>query len=74
MKTNLSKPRVKDLVTKPQIKYNEIISIIKNNEKEEILNNSFQEESCDMKDELEQYMKDLSDDNDSNSLPIYESI
>jgi len=73
LKSNLSKPKVKDLVRKPQFKYNEIIEIIKNNEKDEIIHNSFPEESHDMKDELEQYMKDLSENNTS-SLPMYESI
>ena len=58
LKNNLTTPKVKDLVHKPQIRYNQIIEVIKNSEMENIKNNIEEEE--DMKDELEKYMNDIS--------------
>ena len=70
LKNNLTTPKVKDLVHKPKIRYNQIIEVIKNSEMDNIKNNIEEEE--DMKNELEKYMSDISsnleEEQISNSL------
>ena len=70
LKNNLTTPKVKDLVHKPKIRYNQIIEVIKNSEMDNIKNNIEEEEE--MKNELEKYMSDISsnleEEQISNSL------
>jgi hypothetical protein len=78
-KCNLTTPKIKDLVNKPQIQYDEIIDVLK---KETITN---QEENIetqenitenrikiDMKNELKKYMNQLND-GDEKSIPMANS-
>jgi len=52
LKTNLTIPKIKDLVNKPDIRYKEIYNtLLKKNEKEE---------SSEMKNELKKYLQSLS--------------
>ena len=79
LKSSLSKPKVKDLVTKPEIRYNEIIEIIKNNETDELSSKSNYVNStndANMKNELEEYMNTLVGDSEKaqNTFPTYQSI
>lgn len=60
LKNNLTTPKVKDLVDKPKIRYNQIIEVIKNSEMENIKNDLKQDEE-EMKDELEKYMQTISE-------------
>jgi len=68
-KTNLTTPKVKDLVNKPQIQYEEIIESIKENNN---INKKEMKEKKDlqklsMKNELKKYMDEL---NTSENIPI----
>jgi hypothetical protein len=79
LKSSLSKPKVKDLVTKPEIRYNEIIEIIKNNETDELSSDQNYLPSAsnsNMKNELEEYMNTLVNDSEDaqNTFPTYQSI
>jgi hypothetical protein len=78
-KTNLTTPKVKDLVNKPHVQYEEIIScikegnnVVKMNKKEDI-----EKEKVNMKDELKKYMEDLNDDDsqlqDISNTNFYET-
>ena len=60
-KTTLTIPKVKDLVNKPTEKYNDIFKTINKTELSDNTN---------MKDELKNYLKDLSDKSDSDSPDI----
>ena len=60
-KTTLTIPKVKDLVNKPTERYNDIFKTIN---KTELSDNAT------MKDELKNYLKDLSDKSDSDSPDI----
>tara|TARA_A100001011_G_C14251513_1_gene818117 strand:- start:957 stop:1277 length:321 start_codon:yes stop_codon:yes gene_type:complete len=60
LKNNLTTPKVKDLVHKPKIRYNQIIEVIKNSEMENI-KNDLKEDEDEMKDELEKYMQSISE-------------
>ena len=60
-KTTLTIPKVKDLVNKPTEKYNDIFKTINKTELSDNTN---------MKDELKNYLKDLSDKSDSDSHDI----
>ena len=79
-KTNLTTPKVKDLVNKPQMQYKEIIESIKENnsinKKETEQKKEIQKIS--MKNELKQYMNDLNTHDDTPvSAPVetmYESF
>tara|TARA_B100001989_G_C24215876_1_gene305431 strand:+ start:205 stop:513 length:309 start_codon:yes stop_codon:yes gene_type:complete len=65
-KTNLTIPKVKDLVNKPQFQYNEIINSINESKKNINIENKKEKEkkSSNMKDELKKYMETLNDDDD----------
>ena len=68
-KTNLTTPKVKDLVNKPQMQYEEIIETIKENKKMEtkkILEKK-KEDQTSMKNELKKYMNEL---NETETIPI----
>ena len=68
-KTNLTTPKVKDLVNKPQMQYEEIIETIKENkkiEKKEILEKKKEDQNS-MKNELKKYMNEL---NETDTIPI----
>ena len=54
-KTNLTIPKVKDLVYKPKIQYKEIYKVINKNTNEQ------DSEQIDMKNELKEYLQSLSD-------------
>lgn len=66
-KTNLTTPKVKDLVNKPHIQYEEIISCIKesNNVMKIEKKDNDKEEKVNMKNELKKYMEELNTDDDS---------
>ena len=68
-KTNLTTPKVKDLVNKPQIQYDEIIKTIK--ESKYINNNEIIEKEkknkSNMKNELKKFMDEL---NETNDIPL----
>lgn len=66
-KTNLTTPKVKDLVNKPHIQYEEIISCIKesNNVMKIEKKDKDKEEKVNMKNELKKYMEELNTDDDS---------
>ena len=68
-KTNLTTPKVKDLVNKPQIQYDEIIKTIK--ESKDINNNEIIEKEkknkSNMKNELKKFMDEL---NETNDIPL----
>lgn len=82
-KTTLTSPKLKDLVTKPQEKYNTIYNSLKSagdggvqnlgedtkNNSESINNSNSNSNSSNMKDELKKYLKELnvSGNNNSNS-------
>ena len=82
-KTTLTSPKLKDLVNKPQEKYNTIYNSLKsagdggvqnlgddtNNNSESINNSNSNSNSSSMKDELKKYLKELniSSNNSSNS-------
>ena len=55
LKTNLTIPKVKDLVYKPKIQYKEIYKVINKNTNEQ------DSEQIDMKNELKEYLQSLSD-------------
>ena len=59
LKTNLTIPKIKDLVNKPDIRYKEIYNtLLKKNEKEE---------SSEMKNELKKYLQSLSKEKKTES-------
>ena len=76
-KTNLTTPKVKDLVNKPHIQYEEIISCIKesNNvmkiekkdkdKEDKDKEDKDKEDKVNMKNELKKYMEELNTDDDS---------
>jgi hypothetical protein len=68
-KTNLTTPKVKDLVNKPQIQYDEIIKTIK--ESKDINHNELIEKEeknkSNMKNELKKFMDEL---NETNDIPL----
>ena len=68
-KTNLTTPKVKDLVNKPQMQYEEIIETIKENKSIDIKEKEEKklEETSNMKNELKKYMNEL---NESESIPL----
>ena len=80
LKTNLTTPKIRDLVNKPQKQYEKIY------EKADLkpLNNSNKEEEANMKNELQNYLKELSDttkrknvisgDFNSNFSPQFQNI
>lgn len=80
-KTNLTTPKVKDLVNKPQIQYEEILESIKENNninKKEIKKNEDLQKIT-MKNELKQYMNELNTPDETIPLsasdePMYESF
>ena len=68
-KKNLTTPKVKDLVNKPQMQYQEIMEAIKENkkiEKKELLEKKKEDQST-MKNELKKYMDQL---NETESIPL----
>ena len=68
-KKNLTTPKVKDLVNKPQMQYQEIMEAIKENkkiEKKELLEKKKEDQST-MKNELKKYMDEL---NETESIPL----
>ena len=69
LKNNLSTPKVKDLVDKPKIRYNQIIEVIKNSEMENI-KNDLKEDEEEMKDELEKYMQTISENIEEPTNPL----
>jgi hypothetical protein len=77
-KSSLTTPKIKDLVNKPQIQYDEIISVIKKKVQQKPTENSTEnsaENSAenriknDMKNELKKYMNQLNDNSEEN-IPI----
>ena len=62
LKTNLTIPKVKDLVNKPNIQYKEIYKVINEN------TNEPDEKQSDMKNELKEYLQSLS--NTEANLPF----
>jgi len=74
-KTNLTTPKVKDLVNKPHIQYEEIISCIKesNNVMKIEKKDKDEEDSVNMKNELKKYMEELNTDDDSQLSGIENS-
>jgi len=74
-KTNLTIPKVKDLVNKPQEQYDMLFNTIKNNsttnhDENNKKNNDINNNNADMKNELKNYLKELSNSkvNSSNSF------
>ena len=74
-KTNLTIPKVKDLVNKPQEQYDMLFNTIKNNsttnhDENNKKNNDINNNNTDMKNELKNYLKELSNSkvNSSNSF------
>tara|TARA_A100001011_G_C14307253_1_gene843719 strand:+ start:307 stop:621 length:315 start_codon:yes stop_codon:yes gene_type:complete len=57
-KDNLTVPKVKDLVNKPQIQYNEIIETIKESNIEDTMKETIDQQN--MEEELKNYINDLS--------------
>ena len=80
LKTNLTTPKIRDLVNKPQKQYEKIYEKTETKE----INNSNQEEEINMKNELQNYLKELSDttkrknvisgDFNSNFSPQFQNI
>lgn len=80
LKTNLTTPKIRDLINKPQKQYEKIY------EKVDLkpLNNSTKEDEVNMKNELQNYLKELSDKNkrknvlsgdfNSNFSPQFQNI
>ena len=68
-KTNLTTPKVKDLVNKPQIQYEEIIKTIKENKDANNIEmiEKKKEHKSNMKNELRKYMDEL---NETESIPL----
>lgn len=72
-KTNLTIPKVKDLVYKPQEKYNDIFNSLNNSTN--ILPTSIsQQEESNMKNELKNYLKELNKEKDSISSSLNNPI
>ena len=69
LKNNLTTPKVKDLVDKPKIRYNQIIEVIKNSEMENI-KNDLKDDEDEMKDELEKYMQTISENIEEYTNPL----
>ena len=71
-KTNLTTPKVKDLVNKPQVQYDEIMNCIRESKnvvkKERIIEK--EKEKINMKDELKKYMEDLNSEEQSQPSGI----
>jgi len=57
-KNNLTEPKIKDLVNKPKVKYEQIYKNVSSN---------IQPESSDMKVELQNYIQELSKDNKNDT-------
>tara|TARA_Y100000389_G_C17236670_1_gene400928 strand:- start:246 stop:572 length:327 start_codon:yes stop_codon:yes gene_type:complete len=80
LKTNLTTPKIRDLVNKPQKQYEKIYEKTETKK----INNSNQEEEINMKNELQNYLKELSDttkrknvisgDFNSNFSPQFQNI
>ena len=70
-KTNLTTPKVKDLVNKPQVQYDEIMNCIRESKnvvkKEKVAE---KEGKINMKDELKKYMEDLNSEEQSQPSGI----
>ncbi len=68
-KTSLTTPKVKDLVNKPQIQYNEILKTI--NENKKTMDTSIKKEKIEqqvnMKNELKKYMNEI---NSEENIPL----
>ena len=66
-KTNLTTPKVKDLVNKPQVQYEEIMSCIKESKNVVKMdkNKKREKEKTNMKDELKKFMEDLNNEDDT---------
>lgn len=88
-KCSLTTPKIKDLVNKPQIQYDEIISVIKKKVEQKPIekpeenpteNPTENRIKSDMKNELKKYMNQLNDDNEetipigNNDSNLYESF
>ena len=69
LKNNLTTPKVKDLVDKPKIRYNQIIEVIKNSEMENI-KSDLKDDEEEMKDELEKYMQTISENIEEPTNPL----
>ena len=71
-KTNLTTPKVKDLVNKPQVQYDEIMNCIRESKnvvkKEKVAEK--EREKINMKDELKKYMEDLNSEEQSQPSGI----
>tara|TARA_B100000795_G_C22343915_1_gene266094 strand:- start:71 stop:403 length:333 start_codon:yes stop_codon:yes gene_type:complete len=85
LKNNLSTPKIKDLVYKPKIRYDQIIEVIKNSEMTDIKNKIIEKESIieeensiqedkNMVDELEEYMNNISNIEETEFTNNLESI
>ena len=63
-KTSLTTPKVKDLVNKPQIQYNEILKTINENKKSADISikNERKEQQINMKNELKKYMNEINEE------------
>ena len=80
LKTNLTTPKIRDLINKPQKQYEKIYEKTETKE----INNSNPEEEINMKNELQNYLKELSDktkrknvisgDFNSNFSPQFQNI
>lgn len=74
-KTNLTIPKVKDLVNKPQKQYEELFDTMKNNNITK--NNSKLQNNDDMKNELKNYLKELGESksqNKNDNIASYDNI
>ena len=62
-KNNLTEPKIKDLVNKPKVKYEQIYKNVSSNIQQK------SESSSDMKVELQNYIQELSKGNNNNDTP-----
>ena len=74
-KCSLTTPKIKDLVNKPQIQYDEIISVIKKKVEQTPIGNPEENSTenrikTDMKNELKKYMNQLNDNDNEETIPI----
>jgi len=76
-KTNLTIPKVKDLVNKPQRQYDVLFDTMKESNINTTLPQSMEESSENMKNELKNYLKELSstrEGNKSNNILTVDSL
>jgi len=73
-KTTLTSPKVKDLVNKPQSKYDEIFHSLQNKNSGNSLGNNNHIDPNSMKNELKNYLKELNNSNSNTNVQINNAL